>query len=535
MGLSEGLRLARTIRHLRPSQPVHRVRLRAQRAVVRGAPGLAPRVLSEEAADAPGWPRAFRPLDATLTWPAYADLADGRLTLLGVEERLGRPVDWRPDVPQLWAFHLHYWDWAWGLTVGPDRAAAVDLFAELVTDWLDRHPLGVPGDAWSPYVASLRAWSWCGQVAALVDDPALRARLDTSLGLHAGFLRRHLERDVGGNHLLKNLKALVGLAVHLGDDALRERSMRAVLREVRRQVLPDGGHIERAPAYHCQVLGDLADVARLLGVDAPTELVAAVDRMRAFLGLVLMPDGTVPLLNDGFPVPEEVVMALGPGPPSRDGVTVLPDSGLVVLRRGPTYVLADVGLPCPDDLPAHAHADTLGFLMYAGTRRVVGERGTSTYAAGPLRDAERGTAAHSTVQVDGEDSTEVYGTFRAGRRARPTLESVLDDGVTCTLVASHDGYRHLPGRPVHRRTWQVDASGVRVRDEVAGGGRHEVTVRLVDTQGASVRHADAAFGRDTVEVAVGWGIRRQTSLLKHTSTVDLPWSTTYELEGETPR
>ena len=25
------------------------------------------------------------------------------------------------------------------------------------------------------------------------------------------------------------------------------------------QVLPDGGHYERAPAYHCQVLADLID------------------------------------------------------------------------------------------------------------------------------------------------------------------------------------------------------------------------------------------------------------------------------------
>ena len=38
--------------------------------------------------------------------------------------------------------------------------------------------------------------------------------------MHAGFLRRNLETDVGGNHLIKNLKALAGLAVFFGDDAL---------------------------------------------------------------------------------------------------------------------------------------------------------------------------------------------------------------------------------------------------------------------------------------------------------------------------
>lgn len=534
----EGLRFLRTVRHLRPAQPVHRVRLRAQRTAVRRAPGLATTLLTARAPDgidAPGWPAAHRPLDAGLTWPSLDDVEQGRLELIGAEEPLGWPFDWRPDVPQLWSYHLHYWDWAWGLAASPRRDEAVDRYATLVTDWLDRHPLGVAGDAWSPYVASLRAWSWCGQRGVLADAPAVRAAMDESLALHAAYLRRHLERDVGGNHLLKNVKALVGLAVHLGDDALLRRALRHLVREIGRQVLPDGGHYERAPAYHCQVLADLADLAALLGDAAPSELVGAVDRMRGWLGLVLLPDGTVPLLNDGFPVPDVLVAALRPGPPSPDGVTVLPDTGLVVLRRGGTFVLADVGPPCPDDLPAHAHADTLGFLMYAGTRRVVGERGTSTYAAGSLRDDERGTAAHSTLQVDGADSTEVWAGFRAGRRARATLEAALDDGVTCTLTASHDGFRHLPGHPVHRRTWQVDALGLRVTDTVTGTGRHDLVIRLVDTDEAALRRREAVFTRGATEVAVGWGKRRQTSVLEHSTTADLPWTFTYELEGETPR
>ena len=46
------------------------------------------------------------------------------------------------------------------------------------------------------------------------------------------------------------------------------------------------------------------------------------------------------------------------------------------------------------------------------------DTGTSTYAAGAVRDRERSTAAHNTLEVDGRDSTEVWGAFRAGRRAR---------------------------------------------------------------------------------------------------------------------
>ena len=75
--------------------------------------------------------------------------------------------------------------------------------------------------------------------------------------MHAGFLRRHLEFDVGGNHLIKNLKALAGLAVLFGDERTLDRTLNLLSRQLAVQVLPDGGHFERAPAYHCQVLADL--------------------------------------------------------------------------------------------------------------------------------------------------------------------------------------------------------------------------------------------------------------------------------------
>ena len=56
------------------------------------------------------------------------------------------------------------------------------------------------------------------------------------------------------------------------------------------------------------------------------------------------------------------------------------------------------------------------------------DTGTSTYAPGPVRDYERSTAAHNTVEVDGANSTEVWGAFRAARRARVGKVVARDDG-----------------------------------------------------------------------------------------------------------
>ena len=532
MELNGAMLYVRTVRHLQLSQILHRARLRGQRAMVGRFPGKAEALFTRPVPNDVGWPAGFVSVDARLSWPTLEELESGRITLLGQSRILGTPPMWRhPDVEQLWCYHLHYWDWAWGLTSEPDRLRARAAFRLLFTSWTEQTHFG-QWDEWSPYVVALRAWAWCGQYDALVRGSDLEGHFAAALGLHAGFLQAHLELDVGGNHLIKNLKALVGLAVFLRDEPMRERALRRLQREVARQVLPDGGHYERAPAYNCQVLSDLIDVDGLLGDASPRWLFEAVMRMRGWLGLVILPDGTVPLVNDGYPVTAELLKLLEPGTPPGEGLTLLPDSGLAVLRRGDLHVLADVGLPCPDELPAHAHADTLGFFLYAGAVCLVGECGTSTYRAGPIRDYERGTAAHSTLQVDGANSTEVWGAFRAARRARPVVMRTQDDGHASVLSASHDGFTRLPGRPVHTRTWRLTDDYLRVVDELSGGGDHDVVFRLHGTPANAIRASSGLLVERSTRSAKAWNQRSDAVALEHAVRTELPWRFEVELAAE---
>jgi hypothetical protein len=78
------------------------------------------------------------------------------------------------------------------------------------------------------------------------------------------------------------------------------------------------------------------------------------------------------------------------------------------------------------------------------------------------RQRERGTAAHSTVEVAGLDSSEVWSGFRVGRRARVSPISV--DG--WSVSASHDGYRFLPGSPRHTRRFAFSPRTVLIEDRL---------------------------------------------------------------------
>ncbi|MGI8449966.1 MAG: heparinase II/III domain-containing protein, partial [Streptosporangiaceae bacterium] len=474
-----------------------------------------------------GWPARFSPLDARLwrNWPEFRLLREGRIELLGTTRTLttrrsgaddgrgsGDPsdadwaeahwtradweqADWeQADAPALWRFHLHYWDWTWRLASEPDRADARAWFAAMWSSWHAKVRAG-RGDAWLPYPAALRAWSYCGLHRDLVVGSPIEDAFVASLSAHAGFLRRHLETDVGGNHLIKDLKALAGLAVFFGEGRQLGHALDRLTTELAVQVLPDGGHYERAPAYHCQVLADLIDAAELLrsaGQEPSPDLADAISRMRHWLGCVLAPDGQVPLLNDGYPVSAELIAALRPPLPPADPLLVLPDTGLVRAAAGSWRLLADVGAPCPEELPAHAHADTLTCLVQVGGVPLLVDTGTSTYAPGPIRDYERSTAAHNTLEVDGADSTEVWGAFRAARRARVSdVATCTAHGGVLTIEAVHDGYRQLPGRPMHRRRWLLTEAGLRVEDYVTGRGRHVLMLRWHLAPGSGLRLAGA--------------------------------------------
>ena len=255
-------------------------------------------------------------------------------------------------------------------------------------------------------------------------------------------------------------------------------------------MLPDGGHYERAPAYHCQVLADLIDVADLLRAAGQTpagELGEAIDLMRHWLGAVLTPDGEVPMLNDGYPVDRELLAVLRPDPAPDGRLLVLRATGLVRAVAGGWHLLADVGPPCPPSLPAHAHADTFGCLVHVDQVPLLIDTGTSTYEPGPVRRRERSTAAHNTAQLDGSDSTEVWGAFRAGRRARVSGLVVRTASSAITFEAVHDGFRWLPGRPLHRRRWLLTSDGLWIDDLVAGRGRHEIVIRWQLAPGSAVR------------------------------------------------
>ena len=449
----------RTLRYVRPQQVVQRLWARARQPWF-ASPAYARFCLPAGELPAPvRTPPSLAPGDAENGRRILA----GHIRLLERDRPLAAPADWTAAAESpLWRFTLHYFEWLADLAATGD-GRRVDAARLLIADWLARHPR--PGGmAWHPYPLSLRLFAWLHHAPALLDGAPASFRRAFVAALHrqARHLSRCLEWDVGGNHLIKNLKALIAAGECLpGQAAAGRRALQELEPAVARQVLPDGTHEERSPAYHLQVLVDLMDVADLLGEHTPAWLADAIRRMGPALAALRLGDGGLALFNDGTVGEVRLLAAVdsrcGPLAAPAD----LPDAGYHRLAAGGTTVLFDAGPCCPDDLPAHAHADMLAFEMSAGTQRLIVNAGTFAYQDAAWRNRLRGTASHSTLTFDNEDSAEVHGVFRLGRRPRDVGGRRAADGQA--VEGWHDGYRHRGWR--HRRRLVLRPDGGRLDGE----------------------------------------------------------------------
>ena len=402
---------------------------------------------------------------------------------LGVGGRL-EDVGWDgPLRDKLWRYNQHYFD---DLNAcAADARAAWHL--ELLLDWVEHNPPG-QGNAWEPYPTSLRIVNWIKWALAGYTLPTACVH---SLAVQVRWLYRRMEFHLLGNHLFSNAKALVFAGLFFsGREAERwlQRGMGILRQEVAEQILADGGHFERSTMYHALAFEDMLDLCNLLVCHAPALSKVQKDqaerwsevaaKMHVWLNAMCHPDGEIGFFNDAAfgiaPSCRELGVycaRLGLPTPQSGMATWLKDSGYARLQSDVAVALLDMAPVGPDYLPGHAHADTLGFELSVHGQRVLVQSGTSCYGVSAERLRQRGTAAHNSVVVNGQDSSEVWGGFRVARRARPISPAVTLGPGTQLAQCAHDGFTRLPGRPVHQRRWALATDGLQVDDLVIG--RHE--------------------------------------------------------------
>ncbi len=556
--LTQLQRLFHMARHLQPSQIVNRVLRLGKNRLISLAPhryhrhyhrpfdlGVTDK-LSGFAATAEILPPAFI-CDAWLR-----EALARRFSFLNITRELGaasRDFWQAPGASDLWQFNLHYFEYApyvarratQLMSDKPDLARLyVEWLTELIADWIAHSKLGDTRWGWHPYVISTRSLNWMAAYAVLrlapepipsgVPDDLWKA-VRSSLAAQLHFLSHNLEYDLLGNHLLREAVALVcGSLFFEGPSAVkwRQQGLRVLSRELDQQILADGAHYELSPTYHCLVLQDLLVLAAILGKTEATAgeiaLEATISRMLGFARSISHPDGGIALFNDSSlstaleasQLQDVAVDIFGLTVPMPSSETLVQSSGYWSARHGDDFLIADCGPPADSRCAGHSHCDMLSFELSVQGQRLVVDSGVYEYAPGAMRDYCRSTAAHNTVTVDGREQSEMWHSFRVGRRARVLARSLWETDRQTGLEASIESYdryfRHSRTIAAMKHTWLIWDQVYSPRGKRAHSFLHlhpEIVVKQTGTNNFVLDFARTqifltCLEADTVALAEGW-------------------------------
>ncbi|MEZ5775957.1 MAG: heparinase II/III family protein [Hyphomicrobiaceae bacterium] len=405
-----------------------------------------------------------------------SEISSGKLGLAGATATIDdvSPFDVSPPT-HAWSEALHGFSWLSDL-----RAARTDaarrIARTLVLEWIGRDTRGI-GLAWRPEVVARRLLSWLANGANLVDglSPGEYDALLRSIVAQLAFLRAHRhEARAGDRRLIAELAILeTALCLSGHEDEVRA-ALPLFLGELDRQIVSDGGHVSRHPGRPVAILLDLLPLRQCFvarNMTPPEGLVEAIRRMVPMIRYMRLGDGGIARFNGmGVTIPDVLGTVLAFDDAVGQDLESAPVSRYVRMQRRQAVVLVDVGTPPPVTVSGEAAAGCLSFEMSSGATLLVVNNGAPDEANRAWRLNARGTAAHSTLELNDSSSSllvrqpdivERLGVPGISEPSAVETRTRADEDGALELQASHNGYVDRYGM-IHARTLRLSAQGDRL-------------------------------------------------------------------------
>jgi hypothetical protein len=414
------------------------------------------------------------------------------------------------------------------------RLNDAEEFTTQLRSWHEQNPYG-RGPNWSCAMeVALRAMNILVAFERLRHSPQLDPEaLQFVLRLlqqHGRYIQNNLEFSyiATSNHYLSDVTGLLWLGVLLPElqDAKhwRDFGLAELLREMDKQILPDGADFESSTGYHrfvCELFLYSFALCREHNIDIPQRYWQKLRLMLEYIKAYLRPDGLAPLIGDtdgGQVLPfhpraandHAYLLEIGAevfNDPelklAEQNSKAFSDAGIYIMRNDDGYLCFNASGVGINGRGSHGHNDALSLEVCARGRAFIVDPGTYVYSADPqMRHAFRSTAYHSTVKIDGEEQNtiDVNMPFVIGNESQPRVLEWQSDEQHDKVVAEHYGYRRLTSPVTHRRTvtFNKAESWWLIEDEFFGAGSHEFEVWFHFTSELELLVRDAEIeARDT--------------------------------------
>ena len=380
---------------------------------------------------------------------------------LNIEHRFSNKIDWNyAGYGKLWTYNLNYFDFL------HQEEMTKEMGLNLISDYLKNDSILIDGK--EPYPISLRGINW---VKFLSEHKVKDHQIDEVLYNHYRTLLKNLEYHLLGNHLLENAFSLLFGAYYFQDETLYKTSKRLLVSELNEQILEDGAHYELSPMYHQILFSRLLDCIQLIQLNTTwknDELLSFLEKkatlMNSWLKNITYKNGDIPMVNDAtYNIAPESSALFG----YFEKLSILSkqislsESGYRKIVLDQYELFIDVGNVGPLYQPGHAHSDTYNFELIKKGKPVFVDRGISTYEKNAVRQVERSTSSHNTVQIGSQEQTQVWGGFRVAERAE-----IVDLKEEKNVIKSgHDGYKKSGF--MHQRVFHWEENKIILEDKIS--------------------------------------------------------------------
>ena len=452
-----------------------------------------------------------------------------KIRFLDFEEVGDHKVTWELNRHQ----HLVTLAKAWHFADERRREKYVREIVEQWASWQRANPYPMGINWGSSLEVAFRSLSWIWVDHLLANCPAVsaefRAGLVDGLALNARYIEQYLSTYFSPNtHLLGEAVALffIGTLYPQIPEARRwqRKGWDITIDEAGRQVRPDGVYFEQALYYHVYALDFFLHLRRLgavNGLEIPNEFDRVVEKMGEAMEILSQAGSPIGFGDDdggrlfnprrnrpehladplalcalaferedfekAAYLTEEAVWLFGKRALTlRSGAVsaarelktrAFLDGGLYVMgdSESRSQLIVDAG-PQGTGHAGHGHADALSVSLSVDGRPWLVDSGSYCYISNDdQRNAFRGTAAHNTLRVDGQDQAIPDGPFSWKAIPRVRVEKWVKGESFSLFVGSHDGYERLAAPVIHRRlVFHLHGGFWLVRDLALGRGSHQL-------------------------------------------------------------
>ncbi len=404
------------------------------------------------------------------------------------------------DIKYIWELNrfMHFYPLIQAFIVTEDEKYANELKSQIF-DWISNNEY-LKGVNWtSSLEVSIRLYSWiwayfslktCGYKFKKNEEKIFFKYLI----LHAKYICRHLSsHSSANNHLIGELSGLVLFSCLFKFENFSEKIIKKALpkleKELIKQTFEDGLNKEQAFAYHLFVYDFTAPIALLLkknNIKTSDKFLTTLKKMSQTLKLLCDESLNLPNIgdsDDGYVIKNsslnrksQIIFALNSASilfnenslkitEELDEKTLLlaadnyeffknmklidfdkkskylKNSGYILFKDTKNHLLMDVGNLGFLSIAAHGHADALSLTLNRGGREFLIDSGTYSYhTKEKWRNYFKGTSAHNTLEVDGQNQSKTTGNFMWMQKADVEIEEIRLDNNIDLIRASHNGY-----------------------------------------------------------------------------------------------